>query len=109
MKNDGLLHFFGNCVLGVAIIIAACIIAFHLPDTTQVPSSLSVDTRNGQIQFGDYLSRYEIAEYLGIDSDEADRLIESGAIDSAIYKVGETYIISKQALSELVNSQIGKD
>ncbi len=109
VKNDGLLNFFGNCVLGVAIIVASCIIAFNLPDTTQVPSSLSVNTQNGQIQFGDYLSYHEVAVYLGISSDEADRLIESGAIDSAIYKVGETYIISKQALSELVNSKIGKD
>jgi len=104
MKNDGLLKFFGDCVIGVAIIVAGCIIAFNLPDTTQVPSNLSVNTQSVQGQFGDYLSRYEVSSYLGITSDEADRLIESGAMDSAIYKVGETYIISKSALQEWVES-----
>lgn len=77
-------------------------ISFNLPDTTYVPSSLIVNTQSDPIQFGDYLSPDEVAAYLGITSDEADRLIESGAIDSAIYKVGETYIISKSALQEWV-------
>ena len=103
MKNDGLLKFFGDCVIGVALIIAACIIASNLPDTTLVPSNFSVNTQSGQGQFGDYLSRSEVAAYLGISSDEADRLIESGAMDSAIYNVGETYIISKSALQEWVD------
>lgn len=102
MKHDGLLKFLGNCVIAAAIIAAGCIIAFHLPDTTTVPSSLSVNTQNTQEQFGDYLSRYDVAGYLGISSDEADRLIDSGAMDSAIYKIGETYIISKSALQKWV-------
>lgn len=102
MKNDGLLKFLGNCIIALAIIIASCIIAFHLPDTTTVPSTLNVSTQSGQIQFGDYLSRYDVAGYLGISSEEADKLIDSGAMDSAIYKIGETYIISKSALQKWV-------
>ena len=100
MKNDGLLKFLGDCMIAVAIIAAGGIIAFHLPDTTRIPSSLNVNTQSGQAQFGDYLSRYEVAAYLGISSDEADRLIDSGAMDSAIYKIGDTYIISKSALQK---------
>ncbi len=84
------------------MIVAGCIIAFHLPDTTRVPSHLSVSTQSVQDQFGDYLDRNEVSAYLGITDEEADRLIESGAMDSAIYKVGETYIISKSALQEWV-------
>ena len=102
MKNDGLLKFLGNCIIALAIISASSIIAFHLPDTTTVPSTLNVSTQNGQIQFGDYLSRYDVAGYLGISSEEADKLIDSGAMDSAIYKIGETYIISKSALQKWV-------
>ncbi len=102
MKNDGLLKFLGDCMIAVAIIAAGCIIAFHLPDTTRIPSSLNVNTQSGQAQFGDYLSRYEVAGYLGISSDEADQLIDSGAMDSAIYKIGDTYIISKSALQKWV-------
>lgn len=102
MKNNELFRFLGDCIIAVAIIVAGCIIAFHLPDTTKVPSSLSVSTQSSQTQFGDYLSRYDVAGYLGISSDEADKLIDSGAIDSAIYKIGETYIISKSALQEWV-------
>ena len=102
MKSDGLLKFLGNCIIAVAIIVASCIIAFHLPDTTRIPASLSVNTQSEQAQFGDYLSRYEVAGYLGISSDEADRLIDSGAMDSAIYKIGETYIISKSAMQKWV-------
>ncbi len=61
MKSDGLLKFLGNCIIAVAIIVASCIIAFHLPDTTRIPASLSVNTQSEQAQFGDYLSRYEVA------------------------------------------------
>lgn len=102
MKSEGLLKFLGDCMIAVAIIAAGCIIAFHLPDTTRITSSLNVNTQSEQAQFGDYLSRHEAAAYLGISSEEADRLIDSGAMDSAIYKIGDTYIIGKSALQKWV-------
>ncbi|MCI8869549.1 MAG: hypothetical protein HFF39_03230 [Lawsonibacter sp.] len=37
---------------------------------------MSVNTQSAQEQFGDYLSRYDVAGYLGIGSDEADILRE---------------------------------
>ena len=45
--------------------------------------------------------------YLGISDTDVNDLINSGKLDSAIYKDGEICIISKQALQEWVNNQIG--
>ena len=71
------------------------------------PNSLSVSTQESSQQFGDYLTTYEAAAYLGISDTDVNDLINSDKLDSAIYKDGEICIISKQALQEWVNNQIG--
>ena len=68
-----------------------------------------MSTHDNTQQFGDYLTAYDVAAYLGISSDDTSDLINSGKLDSAIYKDGEICIISKQALQEWVNSQIGNE
>ena len=107
MKNEGLLHFLGCCVIAAAIVVSGVIIANKLPETAQFPTSLSVSTNDGTQQFGDYLSTYEASAYLGIKTSNLMELIQSGELDGAIYKVGEDYIISRQALREWADSRIG--
>ena len=107
MKNEGLFHFLGCCVIAASIVVSGAIIANKLPETAQFPTSLSVSTSDGTHQFGDYLSTYEASAYLGIATDSVMELIQSGELDSAIYKVDKDYIISKQALQEWVDSKIG--
>ena len=107
MKHEGIFHFLGACVIAAAIVISAVIIADKIPGPAQFPSELTVSTGDSSQQFGDYLSTYEASAYLGIATDSFMNLIHSGQLDSAIYQVGKDYIISKQALQDWVDSQIG--
>lgn len=113
MINNGVLNFWGCCVFSVAIIIAAFTIANKLPETPIIPSNLSISTQSStqstERQYGDYLSQWEVAVYLGITDDDVTTLLESGDFDSAVCKVGESYIFSKRALQEWVDSKIGTD
>ena len=45
MKNFNLSQFLGCCVIGISIVIAGWLISKELPNTTQVPSNLSVMTQ----------------------------------------------------------------
>ena len=107
MKNEGLFHFLGCCVIAAAIVVSGVIIANKLPETARFPTSLSVSTSDGAQQFGDYLFTYEASAYLGIADESLMELIRSGELDGAIYRVGEDYIISRQALREWADSRIG--
>ena len=107
MKHEGLFHFLGCCVIAAAIVVSGVIIANKLPETAQFPSSLNVSTSDGTQQFGDYLSTYEASAYLHITHNSLMDLIRSGELDETIYKVGEDYIISRQALQEWADSRIG--
>ena len=83
-------------------------IANKIAQIPEFPYNLNVSTHDDTHQFGDFLSIYDVSGYLGITYDEAENLINSGELDSTIYRNGEICIISKQALQEWVNSQTGK-
>lgn len=107
MKGKDFFDFAGCCVIAVAIIIAGYMIASKIAQIPKFPENLSVSTHDNSQQFGDYLTVYDVAGYLGISSEDASDLIDSGKLDAAIYKNGGIYIISKQALQEWINSQLG--
>lgn len=106
MKNSGLCNFLGCCVIAVAILASGIIIAHNLPDTTEVPNRFGVSVDGEKAAFGDFLSESEAAAYLGLTNEDITQLLESGELDSAVYKVGENYIISRQALQEWAESKI---
>lgn len=109
MKGKDLLNFLGCCVIAVIIVMAisSYMISNLIPQIPRVPDSLSVSVQDATQQYGNYLTVYEAAAYLGISDTDMNDLINSGKLDSAIYKDGEICIISKQALQEWVNTQIG--
>lgn len=107
MKHSDILNFLGSCVIAIAIVAASCIITSKLPETVQFPTSLNVSTQDGTQQFGDYLSIYEASAYLRISDLELKGLIESGELDSAVHKIGDSYLISRQALQDWADSKIG--
>ena len=107
MKRSDILNFLGSCVIAIAIVAAGCIIAGKLPETVQFPTNLNVSTQDGTQQFGDYLSIYEASAYLRISDLELKGLIESGELDSAVYKIGDSCLISRQALQDWADSKIG--
>ena len=109
MKSKDFFNFLGCCVIAVAIVISSYMISSKIAQIPRFPDNLSVSTRENTQQYGDYLTIHEVAAYLGISSDEASDLINSGKLNSAIYRDGEICIISKQALQEWVNAQIGKE
>ena len=77
-KNFDFSIFLGCCVISVGIIIAGWLISKEMPNTTQVPSNIAVtttDAANGQ--FGEYLSEYQVAAYLGITDEDVSVLVES--------------------------------
>lgn len=108
MKSKDFFNFLGCCVIAVAIVISGYMIANKIAQIPKFPNNLCVSTQDGTQQFGDYLTVYDATAYLGISDIDMNDLINSGKLNSAIYKVGESYIISKEALQEWVNSQIGK-
>lgn len=108
MKSKDFFNFLGCCVIAVAIVISGYMISNKIAQIPKFPNSLSVSTQDSSQQYGDYLTVYEAAAYLGVSDTDVNNLINSGKLDSAICKVGESYIISKEDLQKWVNSQIGK-
>ncbi len=113
MKNFDLSLFLGCCAIAFGIVIAGKIISAELPDTTQVPSSLSVVTHTAGEQeqdFGNYLSQYDISRYLHIAYEDVEDLLESGALEGTYTMVDDnSYIFSRQKLDEWVEERIETD
>ena len=106
MKNSGSYNFLGCCVIAAAILASGIIIARNLPDTTKVPNYFDVGVAGEKAEFGDFLSESEAAVYLGLTNEDIKELLRSGQLDQAVYKVGENYIISRQALQEWAEGKI---
>lgn len=107
MKSFNLSQFLGCCVISVGIIVAGWFISEELPDTTQVPSSLSVVTKTMDELYGNYLSEYEVAAYLHITEEDVDKLLGSGELEGTYTVAGASYVFSREKLDEWVKKQIG--
>ena len=108
MKNNGVYLFLGCCVLAIAIYASSIYIADRLPDTTQVPNKVLIQNVDEKVSYGDYLTFYDAATYLGIADDELSQIIDSGQLDSAFYKIGDSYIFSKKALQAWAESKVAE-
>lgn len=106
MKNFDLSQFLGCCVIGISIIVAGWLISKELPNTTHVPSNLSVMTQTQDGQYGNYLSKYEVAAYLSITDEDVDELFSSGELDGTYTVAGANYIFSRDKLDEWVKKRI---
>ncbi len=106
MKNFNFSQFLGHCVIGVSIIAAGWLISEELPNTTQVPSNLSVITQTQDEQYGNYLSKNEVAAYLSITDEDVDKLFSSGELDGTYTVAGANYIFSREKLDEWVEKRI---
>ena len=107
MKNFNLSQFLGCCVISIGIVIAGWLISKELPNTTQVPSSLSVVTQARDEMFGNYLSKYEVAAYLGITDEDVDSLLASGELEGTYTVAGANYVFSREKLDDWVEKRIG--
>ncbi len=107
MKNFDLSLFLGCCAIAMGIVTAGNTISSELPNTTQVPSSLSVVTQTeGEQELGNYLSKHEICDYLNISYEDVEELLESGALEGTYTMVDNSYIFSRQKLDEWVEERI---
>lgn len=107
MKNFDLSLFLGCCAIAIGIVTAGNTISSELPNTTQVPSSLSVVTQTeGGQEYGNYLSKYGICDYLNISYEDVEELLESGALEGTYTMVDNSYIFSRQKLDEWVEERI---
>lgn len=107
MKNFNLSQFLGCCVISAGIVVAGWLISQELPNTTQVPSSLSVITKTADEQYGNYFSEYQVAAYLGITNEDVDVLLRTGKLDGTYMTAGENLLFSREKLDEWVKQQIG--
>ena len=106
-KNFDLSTFLGCCVISIGIIIAGWLISRELPDTTHVPASLAVTTTDsGYGQFGEYLSQFELAAYLGITDEDVTTLINAGELDGVSTKLGANYVFVKGKVDEWMESKV---
>ena len=106
-KNFDVSLFLGCCVISVGIIIAGWFIAQELPDTTHVPSNLAVTTTDTAYgQYGEYLSKYELAAYLGITDEDVVALIEAGELDGVSTKLGANYVFVKSKVDEWMENRV---
>ena len=106
MKNFNLSQFLGCCVISIGIVVAGWLISKELPDTTKVPSNLSVITQTHDETFGDYLSKYEVAAYLGITDADVDEMFNSGELEGTYIEAGANYVFSRDRLDEWVEKRI---
>ncbi len=110
MKNFDLSHFLGCCVIGIGIVIAGWLISEELPetpDTTYVPSSYPVITQTQDEHYGNYLSKWQVADYLNIGALDVDALLSSGELDGTYTVIGEDYVFSKAKIDEWIEKRIG--
>lgn len=99
--------FLGCCVISIGIIVAGWLISKELPDATHVPSSLAVTTTDSAYgQFGEYLSKYEVAAYLGITDEDVTSLINSGELDGVSTKLGANYVFVKSKVDEWMENRV---
>ena len=106
-KNFDISLFLGCCVISAGIIIAGWLISKELPETTHVPSSLAVTTTDSAYgQFGEYLSQYEVAAYLGITDEDVASLIKSGELDGVSTKLGANYVFVKSKVDEWMENRV---
>ena len=106
MKNFNLSQFLGCCVISIGIIVAGWLISEELPNTTQVPSNLSVVTKTMDELYGNYLCKSQVAAYLNIADDDIDKLLNSGELDGTYTVAGDSYIFSREKLDEWVDKRI---
>ena len=100
-KNFDLSLFLGCCVISAGIIVAGWLISKEMPDTTKVPASLAITTTDSAYgEFGEYLSKYELAAYLGITDDDVTSLINAGELKDVSTKLGANYVFVKDAVDE---------
>jgi len=108
-KNFDLSLFLGCCVISVGIIVAGWLISKEMPDTTKVPSSLAITTTDSAYgEFGEYLSKYELAAYLGITDDDVTSLINSGELKDVSTKLGANYVFVKDAVDEWMAERLAQ-
>ncbi len=106
-KNCDISLFLGCCVISAGIVISGWLISKELPDTTHVPSSLAVTTTDSAYgQFGEYLSQYEVAAYLGITDEDVTSLIKSGELDGVSTKLGANYVFVKSKVDEWMENRV---
>lgn len=106
-KNFNLSLFLGCCVISIGIIIAGWFISKELPETTHVPSNLAVTTVNSEYgQFGEYLSEYQLAAYLGITNEDVTTLINSGELAGVSTKLGANYVFIKSKVDEWMENRV---
>ena len=110
-KNFDLSIFLGCCVISVGIIVAGWLISKELPETTHVPASLAVTTTDSAYgQFGEYLSVYEVAAYLGITDEDVtafiDSLIKTGELDSVSTTIGANRVFVKSKLDGWMENRV---
>lgn len=106
-KNFDISLFLGCCVISIGIIIAGWLISKELPDTTHVPSSLAVTTTDSAYgQFGEYLSEYQVAAYLGITNEDVTALIEAGELDGVSTKLGANYVFVNSKVDEWMENRV---
>ena len=106
-KNFDISLFLGCCVISAGIVISGWLISKELPDTTHVPSSLAVTTTDSAYgQFGEYLSQYEVAAYLGITDEDVASLIKSGELDGVSTKLGANYVFVKSKVDEWMENRV---
>lgn len=110
-KSFDISLFLGCCVISIGIIVAGWLISKELPDATHVPSSLAVTTTDTAYgQFGEYLSRYEVAAYLGITDEDVTALVESfiktGELDNISTEIGANRVFVKSKLDEWMENRV---
>lgn len=95
MKTKDFFNFLGCCVIAVAIVISGYMISNKIAQIPKFPNSLSVSTQDSSQQYGDYLTVYEAAAYLGVSDTDVNNLINSGKLDSAICKSVKAILLAK--------------
>lgn len=107
MKIFNISQFLGCCVISIGIIIAGWLISKELPNTTHIPSNLSVVSQTQDELYGNYLSKYEVAAYLRITDEDVDKLFHSGELEGTYTVAGANYVFSREKLDEWVENRIG--
>lgn len=110
-KNFDVSLFLGCCVISVGIIVAGWLISKELPETTKVPSNLAVTTNSSTYgQYGEYLSKYEVAAYLGITDEDVNSLVESliktGELNKISTEIGANRVFIKSKLDEWMMNRV---
>lgn len=106
MNKLNLSQLVGYGLVGLSIIISGFIVANKLPQASYVPDRLYVTADSELPAVKEFMSTIEAACFINMSEDNFIPIVKSGELNGTFFIINDTYIFSKEKLTQWMNEQI---